>query len=463
MRRLWTRGICVKGFAQNDTIAAQATPTGEGGVAIVRISGPACREVLTRVFAAENGRPLAPRRLTFGQILDGESAIDEAMAVLMPAPHSYTREDVAEIQCHGSQALVSRILALLLRAGARMAAPGEFTYRAFLNGRIDLAQAEAVMRMIRAGSERAMRSAHRQMEGGVSSFVRQAREAITEVLAGLSAAVDFPDEIEETLASGQISERCADIAARLRAACDARAGRIDDEGLRVVLAGRPNAGKSTLLNALVGGERAIVTDVPGTTRDTLTESITVRGVRIVLTDTAGLRDTDDPVERIGVTRARQAIEQADVRALVLDASLPLTSEDRDALGGLSPQLIVLTKGDLPTSVGEEEILAQFPGVPAIMVCARTGEGMELLRDALTSFAPEEAGESCALTQARHVEAALRACDSLDDAVRAIADGYPLDMAAIDLSAALDALGEITGETMRESVIDEVFSRFCVGK
>ena len=304
----------MENFRRHDTIAAQATPPGEGGIAIVRVSGPACREVLSRVFAARNGQPLLPRRLTFGHILDGEEVVDEAMAVLMPAPHSYTREDVGELHCHGSQALVARVLALLLRSGARMAAPGEFTYRAFIGGRVDLSQAEAVMRMIRAGSERAMRSAHRQMEGGVSAFVHEAREAITALLAALSAAVDFPDEVEESLASEEVSRGCAAIAARLRAACDPRAGRIEDEGLRVALAGRPNAGKSTLLNALVGGERAIVTDVPGTTRDTLTERICVNGVSIVLTDTAGLRETDDPVERIGVSRARQAIAQADEEA-----------------------------------------------------------------------------------------------------------------------------------------------------
>ena len=455
--------MIVNSFSSNSTIAAQATPPGEGGVAIVRVSGPDCREVVARVFAPKNGQPLRPRRLTFGQLLDGETVIDEAMAVLMPAPHSYTREDVAEIHCHGSQALVARVLSLLLRAGARMAAPGEFTCRAFMNGRIDLAQAEAVMRMIRAGSERAMRSARRQMEGGVSAFVRKARADIMEVLAALSAAVDFPDEVEEALVSEQVSARCAAIAVALRSACDPRAGRIEEEGLRVVLAGRPNACKSTLLNALIGGERAIVTDVPGTTRDTLTESIVIDGVRIVLTDTAGLRETDDPVERIGVARARQAIDQADVRALVLDASERITDEDAAVLGGLSPQLVVLTKGDLPTAVGEGELSKRFPGVPAVTVCAQTGKGMDDLRALLSTFAPDESGESCTLTQVRHVEAAMRACASLDDAVRAIADGYPLDMAAVDLSAALDALGEITGETLREAVIDEVFSRFCVGK
>ena len=360
---------------------------------------------------------------------------------------------MAEIHCHGSQALVGKILRLLMAAGARMAEPGEFTYRAFLNGRIDLAQAEGVMRMIRAGSERAMRSAVRQMEGGVSAFVRTAREEITSLLAAMAAAIDFPDEVEETQTAREVTAACKAIAAKLAAACDARAGRIEDEGLRVVLCGRPNAGKSSLLNALLGGERAIVTDIPGTTRDTLTEAVQIGGVRVLLTDTAGLRETGDAVERIGV----------DVRALVLDSASPLTEEDKAALFGLAPQMIVLSKGDLAQRLTAADVRAAFGDVPMVTVCATRGEGMEALRDALTAFVPADGAESSALSQARHVEAAGRARAALCDAVTAIEDGMPLDVAAVDLSAALDALGEITGETMSERVIDEVFAKFCVGK
>lgn len=446
-----------------DTIAAQATASGEGGVAIVRLSGAQSEAIVARIFRAKNGKPLVHRMLTFGHVVDGEEVVDEAMAVLFRAPYSYTREDVVEIHCHGSDALVRRILMLLLRAGARMANPGEFTCRAFLNGRIDLSQAEAVMRMIRAGSDRAMTSAIRQMEGGVSGFVRTAREEITSLLAEIAAAIDFPDEIEEVQAAQDVHARCGEIAQRLRNACDPRAGRIEDEGLRVVLCGRPNAGKSSLLNALIGGERAIVTDIPGTTRDTLTESVQIDGLKVCLTDTAGLRETGDAVERIGVERARKALGEADVRVLVLDSSCAIEDEDRESLYDLAPHIVVLSKGDLKTVVSAESALEEFPAAKAVSVCAPMGEGLDALKKLLVSFAPQDGAESSMLSQARHVQAALRACDALYDAQHAIDDGMTLDICAVDLSAALDALGEITGETMSEQVIGEVFARFCVGK
>ena len=446
-----------------DTICAQATAPGEAGIAIVRLSGADCEAILLRVFRPKDGRPLEHRRLTFGHVIDGDAVVDEAMAVLMRAPHSYTREDVAEIQCHGSDALVRRILLLLLRAGARMAAPGEFTQRAFVNGRIDLAQAEGVMRMIRAGSDRAMRAAIRQLEGGVSSFVRAAREEITALSSELAAAIDFPDEVEETQTAQDIAARCGAIRARLLRACDPSAGRIEEEGLRVALGGRPNAGKSSLLNALIGGERAIVTDIPGTTRDTLTEAVQMHGLRVLLTDTAGLRETGDAVERIGVARAQKALDEADVRVLVLDSSRESGEEDWAALGGLSPQIVALSKGDLPACVTAQDALARFPGAKVIPVCAVTGEGLDALCAAIVSFAPADAEETSTLSQARHVQAAQRACVSLADAQAAIAQGMPLDVCAVDLAEALDALGEITGETMSEQVIDQVFARFCVGK
>lgn len=446
-----------------DTIAAQATASGEGGVAIVRMSGSASESILSKIFRPKNGRALVNRVLTFGHVVDDDEIVDEAMAVIFRAPYSYTREDVVEIHCHGSDVLVRMILLLLLAAGARMAEPGEFTCRAFLNGRVDLAQAEAVMRMIRAGSERAMTSAIRQMEGGVSAFVRTAREEIIALMAEIAAAIDFPDEIEEMETAQQVHARCKTICERLASSCDPRAGRIEDEGLRVVLCGRPNAGKSSLLNALIGGERAIVTDIPGTTRDTLTESIQIDGLKVCLTDTAGLRETGDAVERIGVERAKKALDEADVRVLVLDGSSAIEPEDREALCGLAPHIVVLSKGDLPVAVNVDDASSEFAEARIISVCAPRGEGLDALRKLLLSFAPIDGAESSMLSQARHVQAAGKACDALFDAMRAIEDEMPLDVCAVDLSAALDALGEITGETMSEHVISEVFARFCVGK
>ena len=297
----------------------------------------------------------------------------------------------------------------------------------------------------------------------MSAFVRTAREEIVALLAEIAAAIDFPDEIEESETAEQVHARCAAIRERLEASCDPRAGRIEDEGLRVVLCGRPNAGKSSLLNALIGGDRAIVTDIPGTTRDTLTESVQIEGLKVCLTDTAGLRETGDAVERIGVERARKALDEADVRVLVLDGSSSIGEEDRQALLGLAPHVVVLSKGDLPAVIGAVAAGKEFPEAQVITVCAPKGEGLDGLRKLLVSFAPVDGAESSMLSQARHVQAAGRACASLGDAMRALDDCMPLDVCAVDLSAALDALGEITGETMSEHVISEVFARFCVGK
>ena len=447
---------------QGDTIAAQATPPGNGAIAIVRLSGPCAGEILSRVFRPRSGA-LVPRMLHFGRIVDGETALDEAMAVLLPGPASYTREDVAELHVHGSQALVQRILGLLLRAGARPAQPGEFTYRAFVGGRIDLSQAEGVMRMVRADSERAMRGALRQMSGGVSDFVRAARAEITEMLADVAAAIDFPDEVEEEETAQSLSARCLALAQRLRAAVRPECGRLEDEGLRVALCGRPNAGKSSLLNALLGEDRAIVTAVPGTTRDVLSEKTQIEGLSVILSDTAGLRETDDPVERIGVARAEQTLAQADLRLLVLDASRPLEAEDVALARRVEPQLIVLSKEDLPPRLTREAVAEALGEAPTITVSAHTGEGMDGLRRAILGFAPEIDTGSAGITQQRHAGAALAACEALEAARTALAEGLGTETAALDLSCALEALGEITGETLREDVIDRIFEKFCVGK
>lgn len=444
-----------------DTICARATPPGEGAIAIVRISGEQARRLLLEVFRPAHP-PLRPRVLSYGRVTDGEDDLDEAMAVLLPGPASYTREDVAEIHCHGSEALVARILRLLVQKGARPAEPGEFTCRAFFAGRVDLSQAEGVMRMIRADSDRAMKSALRQMEGGTASFIKEARGEITDMLSALAAALDFPDEVDEEETAESLRARCQSLADRLSSACDPKAGRVEEEGLRVALYGRPNAGKSSLLNALLREDRAIVTAIPGTTRDLLTEKSQIGGVPVLLIDTAGLRQAKDEAEAAGVERARRALRDADVRLLVLDGSREAEADDSVSVGIL-PDLIALSKNDLPGVLPREAVRARFPGVPTVSLSAKTGDGLGELEAAIAAFAPESGDGGSTLTGARHIAAAGRAEKALREAVEAIALGFGTETAAIDLSAALDALGEITGETMNEEVIDAVFEKFCVGK
>ena len=446
----------------NDTICARATPAGSGGIAILRLSGREARRILGEIFRPASGRIL-PRMLCYGHVLDGEGDVDEAMAVFMPGPASYTREDVAEVQCHGSQALCAKILRLMTDRGARPAEPGEFTYRAFVNGRIDLAQAEAVMRMIRADCDRAMKSAVRQMEGGVSSFIKDARGEIVGMLAGLSAAVDFPDEVDEQETRASLIRRCGELRARLLGSVSLKEGRLEEEGLRVALCGRPNAGKSSLLNALTGEDRAIVTAVPGTTRDVLTVRTQIAGLPVVLTDTAGLRETDDEVERLGVLRAKRAVAQADIRAFVVDDSEPLDELDFALAREIDPQLVILSKGDLPGAADKGALRRALGDAEFCRISVRDRDGLAELKEKIASFAKAMGSEDALLTQERHAEACRRACAALEDAVAALGGGYETDLAAIDLSAALEALGEITGETLNEEVISEIFSRFCVGK
>lgn len=449
-------------YKEGDTIAALASAPGEGGVAVVRMSGAEAERILRAVFAPLPTQ-MESHRLYYGAVRDGRERVDEAMAVLMRAPRSYTREDVAEIQCHGSMTLCRRILALLLKHGARAAEPGEFTRRAFLSGRVDMTQAEAVMNLIGATNNRALREAMRQMEGGVSQYVLRARKAICDVLAGVEAATDFPDEVDEEETTADLRARMEKTRSALLSGCDARAGRIAREGLSVVLAGRPNAGKSSLMNALLRQERAIVTDIPGTTRDVLTEHVLLGDLQVNLTDTAGLREAGDAVERIGVERARKAVESADVVLVVIDASQPFTEEDAQLLRRENA-LAVLNKQDLAVRVTPQDIENAAPGTPCLLLSIRRdGEGIDALIDRLQGYAPQDTSGGAMLTQQRHIDAAHKAADALGDALAALDSGMELDLIAVDLRRALSALGEITGETLSEDVIDQVFARFCVGK
>lgn len=444
---------------RGDTIAAIATARGEGGIAIVRISGPEALSVLKKAFS-HRGR-YASHMLYHGYVLDTDGArADEAMAVYMAAPRSYTAEDVCEIQCHGGDVAAQRTLDIVLHAGAVPAQPGEFTRRAFMNGRIDLAQAEAVMQLVSARSEAAARASVRQLTGGVSARIRPIMDALTGVMAYIEAADDFPDEIDETLGARELRGRMEDIAGMLDALTDRRAARMVTAGSSVVLAGRPNVGKSSILNALAGAERAIVTDIPGTTRDVLTAQISVNGVRVEISDTAGLRATDDPVERIGVERAESAARQADMVIIVLDGASEINDDERAQLEKADERcLVCVNKSDTERKIDAELISAEY-NIPAVDTSARTGEGMDALR---AHIARRAAPDQPPLVAERHMEAAGRAKEAVEDAIRALDAGYPMDVCAVDAARAVEYLGEITGENAREAVIDRVFRDFCVGK
>lgn len=447
-----------------DTIAAIATAPGQGGVSIVRISGTDAEKVLTAMFrpASSSAAPLVSHMLTYGHVMDGETVVDECMAVIMRAPRSYTREDVAELQLHGGSVIGQQVLALCLRHGARLAEPGEFTRRAFLNGRIDLSQAEAVMALIAAQGEQARSAAMAQLKGGASSFIREAADGLYAIQAGAAACIDYPEEISEEEAAADLSPRILHLAETLDSACDERAARIVVTGLRVALCGRPNVGKSSLLNALLGEERAIVTPIPGTTRDMITGDIQLGGCVIHLTDTAGLRDTDDPVEQLGVARAESAIRQADAVLLLLDAGMMLTDEDRrlaDLLRGLNAA-IILNKADLPAALAESDAAALLPGAPVLRLSAHQADTLAPLKAYLAAQAAT--ADALTLTQPRHLEAARRAAAHLRQAAEALASAT-IDLASIDLQAAQLALAEITGDAVEEKLLDRVFSQFCVGK
>ena len=447
-----------------DTIAAIATAPGQGGVSIVRLSGPEAEQILLRIFrpAGKAALPLPSHLLTYGHVVREGEVVDECMAVMMRAPRSYTREDVAEIHLHGGAYLTQQVLSLCLRSGARLAEPGEFTRRAFLNGRIDLSQAEAVMGLIAAQGEASRKAAMRQLQGGASSFIRKAADTLYALQAGVAACIDYPEEIDEEEAAADLIPRAEALAAGLDAACDERAARILQSGLRVALCGQPNVGKSSLLNALLGEERAIVTPIPGTTRDMITGDMTLAGSVLHLTDTAGLHATDDPVEQLGVARARRAMDEADLVLAVLDMSRSLSSDDRALLSELRdrPCAIVLNKCDLPCVLSPQDVHPLLPSAPVITVSADLPGTLTPLKDFLASQAA--VSDRLALTQPRHVEAARRAARHLRQAADT-ARRLTVDMASLDLQSAQLALAEITGDEVEERLLDRVFGLFCVGK
>jgi tRNA modification GTPase len=469
-----------------DTICAIATPAGEGGIGIVRLSGSQALVVASRVVRLRSGHPLSSvssHTLHLADLAIPSSdkrenngpdhhpapisgLLDEALVVYMKAPRSFTAEDVVEIQSHGGSLVLGLICKVCVESGARMAEPGEFTKRAFLNGRLDLSQAEAVLDTIRATSSVGLNIAQRQLRGDLAREVEQARTSLLTVLAHVEAGIDFVGEDISFLQRDElmriVKEACAAVQ-KLEAT--AREGRILREGASVVILGRPNVGKSSLLNRLLREERAIVTAIPGTTRDVIEESIDLDGVMIRLVDTAGVRDTDDIVEREGIKRTRAAQDEADLLLVVVDGSVPLTSDDRELLGAARDRkhVVLLNKADLADTVETDTVLA---GHPVYVISAKTGLGLERVKSALRAQLVSggfDAAENITVTNVRHRDALRRAGESLGQALESVQCGMAGELVSIDVRAAADALGEITGAITTDEILGRIFSEFCIGK
>jgi tRNA modification GTPase len=442
-----------------DTIAAISTPLGEGGIGIVRLSGTDALSIARVIFLGS----LSDRRLSYGHIVDPQTGerVDEVLVSYMAAPYTYTREDVVEVNCHGGPLPLQRILQLTLRHGARLAQPGEFTLRAFLSGRIDLAQAESVLDVVRARTEASLRLAVQGLDGRLSSSIEAIREPVLSALAYLTARIDFP---EDEIPSQDVSRALNDALQQLRELiATADAGMVYRFGIKTAIVGRPNVGKSSLLNRLLREDRSIVTPIPGTTRDTIEEVANLRGVPFVLVDTAGIIHSKDAVESLGVERSRRAVEQADLVLVMIDLSQPITDADREivALTGNRATLVVANKCDLPRQANPGELERE-----AIFTSALSGEGLNRLEEKMVELAlggKTKVSDAPMVNNPRHKNALERAAESLDQAVRDLEAGMPDDFATIHLTGSLNALGEITGETVREDILETIFANFCIGK
>ena len=455
-----------------DTIAAIATPPGEGGLAVVRISGPGALTVADQCFrpAGKTAQPpsAAPSHtIHYGYVVHQGQRVDEVLLAVLRAPRTYTREDVVEISCHGGTLVAKLVLDATLAAGARLAHPGEFTQRAFLNGRLDLAQAEAVADLIHSRTDLALRAAHEQLAGGLSQRINRLRDDLMQVLAHVEAHIDFPDEDIAPDTQAQLLARLerglAFIDALLRTAGE---GQLLRHGIRAAIVGRPNAGKSSLLNQLLGHDRAIVSPIPGTTRDTIEETANIRGLPVIFTDTAGLRAGGDALEAEGIRRSHAALAKAELILHVLDASEPLTPDDERHLDEFAgkKRLLICNKTDLPPRLTLPATVA-----PVVNVCCLTGDGLEALKDAIKSLAwsgqsKSDLSDLSEVTiNSRHEDALQRAYAATERALAALSAGAGLELAALELRLAVNAVGEVVGKTTTEDLLDAIFSTFCLGK
>lgn len=456
----------------DDTIAAIATAPGEGGIGIIRISGEKSLEVAQSIFKSKSGKMIKDynaRTLIYGTIVDGEKVIDEVLLAYMKGPNSYTAEDVIEINCHGGFISVKKILELILSKDVRLAEAGEFTKRAFLNGRIDLSQAEAIIDVIKSKTDMAHEVAQSQLEGSLAKKIKDLRMNVTEVLAHLTVSIDFSEEDVEEITYQTLETKSSELRNEIKKLYDtAESGKILRDGLKTVIVGKPNVGKSSLLNSILGENRAIVTDIAGTTRDVIEEFVNIKGIPLKIVDTAGIRETDDIVEKIGVEKSRESFSTADLVIMVLDASRKLAEEDIEILESLKNKktIVLLNKIDLKPEIEIEKIKEYVNEEDIIEISALKHQGIEELHDKIEAMVYQGSVKNSSnlmITNSRHKDALFKAYEAINDAISAIEQRMPYDFIEVDFKNIWDYLGYINGDTVREDLLDTIFANFCIGK